>query len=156
MPNYLTTPGFSKGRAAPSAKGVFRPSFVDIVIDFEQIAAARAAAGLPALAVGDALQLLPLPRCTVVHAAGVEVLRAETVAPTATVHLGFVGGSPVAANAYANAFPVNNIGMTGAGTHALVSGTTDNTTTLAVTLNTAVPANARIRVYAVVSDVSAS
>jgi hypothetical protein len=37
----------------------------------------------------------------------------------------------------------------------LVNGTTANTTNLAVTLNTAAPTNAVIRVFAVVANVSA-
>ena len=155
MANYLTTPGFTKGQAAHLAKGVMRTSLVDVTLDFAQIVAARAAAGVAALAATDTLQVLPLPKGSVILSAGVEVISAETANTTATFSLGFVGGTPAAANAFANALASNALGAAAVGVvPTFVNGTTDNTTNLAVTLVTAAPTNAVIRVFALVADVS--
>lgn len=156
MANFLTTPGFVKGQAAHLAKGETRTTFTDIRIDFAAITAARAAAGVAPLAATNTLQLLPIPRGSVLLAAGIEVLRVETVAPTATVSLGFQGGVPAAATAYANAMALNALATVSLGVlPTLVNGIAENTTNLAVTIGTVVPANALIRVFALVADVTA-
>jgi hypothetical protein len=83
-------------------------------------------------------------------------VQAETTNTTATFSLGFAGGTPVAANAFANALASNALGMAAIGlVPTLVNGTTAATTNLALTLGTAAPTDAKVRVFVVVADVSA-
>jgi hypothetical protein len=156
MAAYTDSLGFFKNSAGYPAKGNDRTTSFAVALDFAKIVADRTAAGATALAATDTLHVIPLPRGTVILAAGIEVVSAETVNTTATFSLGFVGGAPVAANAFANALASNALGMAAIGlVPTLVNGTTANTTNLAITLNTAAPTNAKIRVFAVVADVSA-
>lgn len=156
MANYTDSIGFFKNSAGYPAKGNDRITSFAVDLDFAQIVAARAAAGATALAAADTLHVIPLPRGTIILSAGIEVVEVETANDTATFSLGFVGASPVAANAYADAAASNAVGMTAVGlVPTLVNGTTANTTNLAITLGTAAPTNAKIRVFAVLADVSA-
>jgi hypothetical protein len=157
MANYNDSLGFFKNSAAYPAKGNDRITSFAVDLDFAQIVAARSAAGATALVFTDTLKVIPLPVGTIILSAGVEVVEVESTNTTATVSVGFEGGSPVAANAYANAAPLNALGFTVANlaNPTLVSGTTASTTNLAITLNTATPTDAKIRVFAVVADVSA-
>jgi len=156
MANYTDSLGFFKNSAEYPAKGNDRVTSFAVELDFAKVVAARAAAGATALAATDTLHVIPLPRGTVVLSAGIEVVKAETANTTATFSLGFVGGTPAAANAFANALASNALAMAAVGVvPTLVNGTTANTTNLAVTLNTAAPTNAVIRVFAVVANVSA-
>jgi hypothetical protein len=156
MANYTDSLGFFKNSAAYPAKGNDRVTSFATELDFAKIVAARTAAGATALAATDTLHVIPLPRGTVILSAGIEVISAETTNTTATFSLGFAGGSPVAANAFANVLASNALAMAAIGVvPTLVNGTTAATTNLAITLNTAAPTDAKIRVFAVVADVSA-
>jgi hypothetical protein len=155
MAAYTDSLGFYKNSAEYPAKGNDRLTSFAVDLDFAKIIAARAAAGATALAATDTLHVIPLPRGTILLAAGMEVVKAETVNTTATFSVGFVGGTPVAANGYANALASNALAMAAIGVvPTLVNGATANTTSLALTLNTAAPTNAVVRVFAVVANVS--
>lgn len=151
MPNYTDTLGFNKGTASfPCDIG--EVSKYSVELDFAKIVAARAAAGATALVATDTLQVINLPAGAVVLSAGIRVTRAETTNTTATFSLGYTGGSPAAANAYASATPSNALGY---GIAALTSPTpVTSADTIDLLLNTAVPANAVIKVFAIVANVS--
>lgn len=157
MANYTDSLGFFKNSAAYPAKGNDRITSYAVDLDFAKIIAARAAAGATALAATDTLLVLPLPVGTIVLSAGVEVVEVESTNTTATISVGFQGGSPVAANAYANVKALNALGfgVANLANPTLVDGTTAATTNIAITLNTAAPTDAVVRVFAVVADISA-
>lgn len=109
MANYTDTLGFNKGTAAfPDGHGV---SKFTVELDFAKIVAARSAAGATALAAADTLQVISLPAGSVVLSAGLVVTKAETTNTTATFDLGFTGGTPYAANVYANDAASNSLGL---------------------------------------------
>lgn len=149
MATYTDSLGFNKGSAAFPALVDFISKF-DVVLDFAAINAARTAAGATALAATDVLQVINLPANAVVLSAGLEVI--TTDASTATFDLGFTGGSPAAANAYANDAAISTAGYTVADlanpTAVKVADTID------LLINTAAPTTGKIRVFAVVADVS--
>jgi D-serine deaminase-like pyridoxal phosphate-dependent protein len=149
MAAYTDSIGFNKGTAAFPAD-VNSVSKFEVVLDFAAINAARTAAGATALAAADTLQVINLPANAVVLTAGIEVL--TTDASTATFDLGFTGGSPAAANAYANDAAISTLGYTIADlanpTAVKVADTID------LLINTAAPTTGKIRVFAVVADVS--
>ena len=149
MANYTDSIGFNKGAAAFPAD-VNSVSKFEVVLDFAAINAARTAAGAAALAAADTLQVINLPANAVVLTAGIEVVTTDT--STATFDLGFTGGSPAAANCYANDAPISTAGYTVADlanpTAVKVADTID------LLINTAAPTTGKIRVFAVVADVS--
>jgi hypothetical protein len=149
MATYTDSLGFNKGSAAFPALVDFVSKF-DVVLDFAAINAARTAAGATALAAADVLQVINLPANAVVLSAGLEVI--TTDASTATFDLGYTGGSPAAANAYANDAAISTAGYTVADlanpTAVKVADTID------LLINTAAPTTGKIRVFAVVADVS--
>jgi hypothetical protein len=149
MATYTDSLGFNKGTAAFTSD-VSSVSKIDVVLDFAQIVAARAAAGATALAAADVLQVLQIPAGAVVLTAGLEVV--TTDASTATFDLGFTGGSPAAANVYANDAAIGTAGFSVA---ALANPTAVTAAdTLDLLINTAAPTTGKIRVFAVVADVN--
>jgi D-serine deaminase-like pyridoxal phosphate-dependent protein len=149
MATYTDSLGFNKGSAAFPADLSFISKF-DVVLDFAVINAARTAAGATALAAADVLQVINLPANAVVLSAGLQVL--TTDASTATFDLGFTGGSPAAANCYANDAAISSAVYTVADlanpTAVKVADTID------LLINTAAPTTGKIRVFAIVADVS--
>lgn len=149
MATYTDSLGFNKGSAAFPALVDFISKF-DVVLDFAAINAARTAAGATALAATDVLQVINLPANAVVLSAGIEVV--TTDASTATFDLGFTGASPAAVNAYANDAAISTAAYTVADlanpTAVKVADTID------LLINTAAPTTGKIRVFAVVADVS--
>jgi hypothetical protein len=149
MATYTDSLGFNKGSAAFPALVDFISKF-DVELDFAAINAARTAAGATALAATDVLQVINLPANAVVLSAGIEVV--TTDASTATFDLGFTGASPAAVNAYANDAAISTAGYTIADlanpTAVKVADTID------LLINTAAPTTGKIRVFAVVADVS--
>jgi hypothetical protein len=149
MATYTDSLGFNKGSAAFPALVDFISKF-DVELDFAAINAARTAAGATALAATDVLQVINLPANAVVLSAGIEVI--TTDASTATFDLGFTGASPAAVNAYANDAAISTAGYTIADlanpTAVKVADTID------LLINTAAPTTGKIRVFAVVADVS--
>lgn len=149
MANYTDSLGFNKGTAAyPS--DVTSVCKYDVELNFATIVAARSAAGATALVATDTLQVISLPANSIVLSAGINVTTAETTNTTATFSLGFTGGSPAAANCYASAVASNSTGLKAADlanpTVVVAADTID------LLLNTAVPANAVIHVFAFVAD----
>lgn len=149
MATYTDSLGFNKGTAAfPS--DVTAVSKFDVELNFATIVAARAAAGATALVATDILQVISLPANCVVLSAGINVTSAETTNTTATFSLGFTGGTPYAANCYASAVASNSTGLKAADLANPSNIATADTIDLL--LNTAVPANAVIHVFAIVAD----
>ena len=148
MAAYTDSIGFNKGTAAyPANISEFLSRF-EVTLNFAEIVAARAAAGATALAATDTLQIIPLPAGSIVLSAGVNVISAETTNTTATFDLGFTGGSPAAANAYANDVASNSTGLKAADlANPTVVAAAD---TIDLLLNTAVPANCVVKVFALV------
>jgi hypothetical protein len=149
MTAFTDTLGFNKGTAAfPS--NVTSISKFEVTLNFATIIAARSAAGATALAATDTLQVISLPAGSVVLAAGVNVTSAETTNTTATFDLGFTGGSPYAANVYANDVASNTTGLKAADlANPSVIVTAD---TIDLLLNTAAPVNCVMNVFAIVAD----
>lgn len=151
MPAYTDSLGFNKGTAAyPDGHGI---SKFTVVLDFAKIVAARAAAGATALAAADTLQVISLPAGSIVLAAGLVVTKVESTNTTATFDLGFTGGTPYAANVYANDDPSNALGLTAADlANPSVITTAD---TIDLLLNTAVPTDCVVEAFAVVVNANA-
>jgi hypothetical protein len=149
MTAFTDTLGFNKGTAAfPS--NVTSISKFEVTLNFATIIAARLAAGATALAATDTLQVISLPAGSIVLAAGVNVTSAETTNTTATFDLGFTGGSPYAANVYANDVASNATGLKAADlANPSVIVTAD---TIDLLLNTAAPVNCVMNVFAIVAD----
>lgn len=148
MAAYTDTLGFWKGTAAfPANAGEGRFQYFEVMLDFEKIVAARSAASATALAAADTLQVINFPANTIVVQAGLEVEEAEATNTTATFDLGFTGGSPAAANVFGNDV-ASTAGMTATALAAPLLITAADT--LDILLNTAVPTNARVRVFAFV------
>ena len=149
MAAYTDSLGFNKGTAAYPAN-VTDISKFEVTLDFAAIIAARLAAGATALAAADTLQVIALPAGSVVLSAGVNVTSAETTNTTATFDLGFTGGSPYAANAYANDVASNATGLKAADlANPSVIVTAD---TIDLLLNTAAPVDCVVNVFAIVAN----
>ena len=149
MTAFTDSLGFNKGTAADPAN-VNDISKFQVELDFAAIIAARSAAGVAALAATDTLQVISLPAGSIVLSAGVNVTSAETTNTTATFDLGFTGGSPYAANAYANDVASNATGLKAADlANPSVVVTAD---TIDLLLNTAAPVNCVMNVFAIVAN----
>ena len=151
MAAYTDTLGFNKGTAAyPDGHGI---SKFTVELDFAKIVAARSAAGATALAAADTLQVISLPAGSIVLAAGLVVTEVESTNTTATFDLGFTGGSPYAANVYANDDPSDALGLTAAdlaNPSVIVSADT-----IDLLINTAVPTDCVVKAFAVVVNANA-
>lgn len=151
MAAYTDSLGFNKGTAAyPDGHGV---SKFTVELDFAKIVAARSAAGATALAAADTLQVISLPAGSVVLCAGLVVTEAEATNTTATFDLGFTGGTPYAANVYANDAASDTLGLKAAdlaNPSVVVSADT-----IDLLLNTAVPTNCVVEAFAVVVNANA-
>ena len=149
MTAFTDTIGFNKGTAAFPSDVTSVSKFL-VELDFAAIIAARSAAGATALAATDTLQVISLPAGSIVLSAGVNVTSAETTNTTATFDLGFTGGSPYAANVYANDVASNATGLKAADlANPSVIVTAD---TIDLLLNTAAPVNCVMNVFAIVAD----
>jgi hypothetical protein len=148
MAAYTDSIGFNKGTAAfPDSNPVRK---YEVVLDFASIVAARAAAGATALAATDTLQIISLPAYCVVLAAGLNITKAETVNTTATFDFGYTGGTPAAANVYADDAASNAVAMDSDNlANATIIKTAD---TIDLLLNTAAPTNAVVKAWAIVAD----
>ena len=146
MAAYTDTLGFYKGTAAIPAHADKRMGYFEVELDFAKIVAARAAASATALAAGDTLQVLALPASCLVLAGGINVTELEVTNTTATFDLGTTGGSPMAANALGNDIASNALSSNTVALAAPVAITAADT--LDLLLNTAVPANAVLKVWA--------
>jgi hypothetical protein len=149
MAAYTDSLGFNKGVAAyPS--NVTDISKIEVVVDFAAVKAARTAAGATALAIADTMQIIHVPAGSVVLSAGMKVLSIETVNATATIDIGFTGGSPAAANVYGDDLVTNTLGLKASNlANPTVVAAAD---TIDILLNTAVPENAVIKFFAFVAN----
>jgi len=151
MATYTDTLGFYKGNAAFGAHSDKRQGYLEVVLDFAKIKAARSAASATALAAGDILQVMQIPANAVILHAGLEVTTAETTNTTGTFDLGFTGGTPEAANYFYNDGACNALAvLQNKLANAVIIGSSADTIDLL--LNTAVPQNAVIRVFAFLLD----
>ena len=149
MAAYTDSLGFNQGTAAYPAN-VTEISKFEVTVDFAAVKAARAAAGATALSAGDTMQIIKLPAGSVVLSGGMNVITAETVNATATIDIGFTGGSPAAANAYGNDLATNSTGLKAAD---LANPTVvASAYTIDILLNTAVPEDAVIKFFAFVAN----
>lgn len=154
MANYTDTLGFYKGNAAFGAHADKQWGYTEVLLDFAKIVAARSAASATALAAADTLQILQVPAGSLMFAGGLVVTSAETVNTTATFDLGCTGGSPIAANAFANDIASNALSTNSTGLAAPVLFSSADTIDLL--LNTAAPTNAKIKVWALFFNANAS
>ena len=157
MATYTDSLGFQKGSAALPANALNKTHLVEIVLDFPKIIAARAAAGATALAASDVVEVLPIPAGTLVTNVGMVVTTAAGVTSTIAI------GDGSAAAGYLAATSANATG-TSCGVPVLSSGAFAPTLsggkvyaaadTIDITLGTAVPAAAVVRVFAMLTDIN--
>lgn len=157
MATYTDSLGFNKGSAALPADGLDKCHRVEIVLDFPKIIAARSAAGATALAASDVMEVIPVPAGTIVSNVGMQVTTAAGVTSTIAI------GDGTAAAGYLAATSANATGWSG-GVPVLASGAFAPTLsggklysaadTIDITLGTAVPAAAVVRVFATLTDVN--
>lgn len=157
MATYTDSLGFNKGSAALPADALDKCHRVEITLDFPKIIAARAAAGATALAASDVLEVIPVPAGTIVSNVGMQVTTAAGVTSTIAI------GDGTAAAGYLAATSANATGWSG-GVPVLSSGAFAPTLsggklysaadTIDITIGTAVPAAAVVRVFAVLTDVN--
>ena len=155
MATYTDSLGFNKGTAAYPANDLNKSVRVEMVLDFPKIIAARTAAGATALAASDVMEIIPIPAGTIVSNVGMVVTTAAGV--TSTISIGDGG----AAAGYLAATSVNATGTSG-GVPVLSSGAFAPTLsggklysaadTIDITLGTAVPAAAVVRLFAIFTD----
>lgn len=157
MANYTDTIGFNKGSAAYPAYGDTRISYIETVLDFAAINAARVTAGATALAAADTLQIMQLPANSLVLHAGFQVTKVETVNTTATFDIGFTGGTPAAANVFGNDIASNALSWSWAAGNGLANPIVIGTSadTIDLLLNTAAPTNCILRCFALVLNPNA-
>jgi hypothetical protein len=111
MAAYTDSLGFFKNSAGFPANYTDRVSVVEIDLDFARIAAARVAAGAPALAATDTLVIGTLPKGAYVVAAAATLITAEGAA--GTISVGVTGAATLWANAFnLNAAAGTTVGVT--------------------------------------------
>jgi hypothetical protein len=157
MATYTDSLGFNKGSAALPSNALNKTHLVEIVLDFPAIIAARAAAGATALAASDVLEVLPIPAGTIVTNVGMVVTTAAGVTSTIAI------GDGSAAAGYLAATSANSAATSG-GVPVLSSGAFAPTLsggkvyaaadTIDITIGTAVPAAAVVRVFALFTDIN--
>lgn len=106
MAAYTDSLGFTKGSAGIPARSNDRITLISVDLDFAKIAAARAAAGVPALTALDTLEVLPLPAGALVLSVGAQVTKAEGAAGTVDV------GDAASATRYLTNLDLNALGNT--------------------------------------------
>ena len=154
MTAFTDTLGFYKGSASFGAHADKLFGYVEVKLDFAKIVAARSAASATALAAADTLQVLQVPAGALMLAGGLVVTSAETTNTTATFDLGCTGGTPVAADAFANNIASNALSTNSAGLAApTIFATAD---TLDLLINTAAPTDAVIRCWALFFNANAN
>jgi len=157
MATYTDSLGFNKGSAALPSDALNKCHRVEITLDFPKIIAARAAAGATALAASDVLEVIPVPAGTIVSNVGMQVTTAAGVTSTIAI------GDGTAATGYLAATSANATGISG-GVPVLSAGAFAPTLsggkvyaaadTIDITIGTAVPAAAVVRVFAVLTDIN--
>jgi len=157
MATYTDTLGFNKGSAALPSNALHKVHLVEMILDFPAIIAARSAAGATALAASDVMEIIPIPAGTLVSNVGMIVTTAAGVTSTISI------GDGSAAAGYLAATSANSAATSG-GVPVLSSGAFAPTLsggkvyaaadTIDITLGTAVPAAAVVRVFAMFTDIN--
>jgi len=157
MATYTDTLGFNKGSAALPSNALHKVHLVEMILDFPAIIAARSAAGATALAASDVMEIIPIPAGTLVSNVGMVITTAAGVTSTISI------GDGSAAAGYLAATSANATGTSG-GVPVLSSGAFAPTLsggkvyaaadTIDITLGTAVPAAAVVRVFAMFTDIN--
>lgn len=157
MATYTDTLGFNKGSAALPSNALHKVHLVEMTLDFPAIIAARLAAGATALAATDVMEIIPIPAGTLVSNVGMVVTTAAGVTSTISI------GDGSAAAGYLAATSANAAGTSG-GVPVLSAGAFAPTLsggkvyaaadTIDITLGTAVPAAAVVRVFALMTDIN--
>jgi len=157
MATYTDTLGFNRGSAALPSNALHKVHMMEITLDFPAIIAARSAAGATALAASDVMEIIPIPAGTLVSNVGMVVTTAAGVTSTISI------GDGSAAAGYLAATSANATGTSG-GVPVLSSGAFAPTLsggkvyaaadTIDITLGTAVPAAAVVRVFAIFTDIN--
>ena len=157
MATYTDSLGFNKGSAALPSNALDKVHLVEMTLDFPKIIAARTAAGATALAASDVMEIIPIPAGTIVSNVGMVVTTAAGVTSTISI------GDGSAAAGYLAATSANATGTSG-GVPVLSSGAFAPTLsggkayaaadTIDITLGTAVPAAAVVRVFAMFTDIN--
>ena len=157
MATYTDTLGFNKGSAALPSNALHKVHLVEMTLDFPAIIAARLAAGATALAASDVMEIIPIPAGTLVSNVGMVITTAAGVTSTISI------GDGTAAAGYLAATSANAAGTSG-GAPVLASGAFAPTLsggkvyaaadTIDITLGTAVPAAAVVRVFALMTDIN--
>jgi len=160
MATYTTAIGFNAGSAALPADSLNKVHRVEITLDFPKIIAARAAAGLTALAASDILEILPVPAGSIVSNVGMVVTTAAGVTSTLSIgdgssQVGYLAATTVNSTGTSGGVPVLSSATLGLFAPTLSGGKTYAAAdTIDVTLGTAVPAAAVVRVFAVLIDLN--
>ena len=157
MATYTDTLGFNKGSAALPSNALHKVHLVEMILDFPAIIAARSAAGATALAASDVMEIIPIPAGTLVSNVGMAITTAAGVTSTISI------GDGSAAAGYLAATSANATGTSG-GVPVLSAGAFAPTLsggkvyaaadTIDITLGTAVPAAAVVRVFALMTVIN--
>lgn len=148
MATYSDSLGYAKGGGEVPAYGVYDITRAEVTLDFAKINAARAAAGATALAASDVIEALTIPAGVVVSCVTVMVVSADS--STATIAVGD-GADP---DGFATATAVATAGTVGtAGAYTLGGKVYAAEDTIDVTLGTAAPTAAVVRVRATFSRI---
>jgi len=157
MATYTTAIGFNAGSAALPADSLNKAHRVEILLDFPKIIAARLAAGLTALAAADILEVLPIPAGSIVSNVGMVVSTIAGVTSTLSIgdgssQVGYLAATSLQTAATSGGVPVLAAGafaptLSGGKVYAAAD-------TIDVTLGTAVPAAAVVRVFATITDIN--
>lgn len=159
MATYTDSLGFNKGSAALPADALAKCHRVEVVLNFPAIIAARSAAGATALAATDVLEVIPIPAGTLVSNVGMEVTTAAGVTSTLSIGdggaaAGYLAATSVNATGWSGGVPVVT-GTPGAFSPTLSGGKLYSAAdTIDVTIGTAVPAAAVVRIFALMTDVT--
>lgn len=147
MVAYTDSFGFYKNSVGFAANYTDRVSVIEIDLDFAKIAAARAAAGVAALAATDTLVIGVLPKGALILGGGVTLVKAEGAA--GTVDLGITGSLTL----FADDFSLNGtVGSTAAG---VTQAYTTADTNIVMTINTNSIDAARAKVSVAVVNMGA-
>lgn len=160
MATIIDSLGFLKGFPVqfvlPAGDTLWKTVRIELILDFPTIIAARAAAGAAALTAADVIEAIPVPAGYLVSNVGMEVM---TVGAAGTIAL----GDGTAAAGYLAANAVTALGYFG-GVPVLVAGAFAPTLsggklytvndTIDLTLATAVPSAAKVRVFCLMTDLT--
>jgi hypothetical protein len=153
MAAYTDTVGFNKGSAASTASTNNRTYLQQVDLDFPAIIVARAAASLTALAASDSLAVLHIPAKTLILAVGVDCTTANTAA--STIDIGYTGGDVDAwVDGFDTASATSAVGLGTNMTTAIATNYHASADTLDMLFLTALQAQSKMRIWAVMVDCS--